>query len=300
MAYFSNSIEKIDFDIRLGHLNIKVVNINKVAPRIDWKVLEHEHSDFEIHIIPSGRGYINIQGCDFIVNGGEFYITGPMIRHSQLTDSQNPMMEYCIELEINISENKSMQNSFSYEECAFLKDTFSKIYPYAFKDSFGLASCFEEILLEAKEQNACYLLKIQVTLLKLIMDLLKTICNHENIIYQSPPTENSVDANRIQRIIKYIDANYKEHIVIENISNIILLSPRQINRLMKKTFNQTFHEYLLTFRLHMAEKLLMNSSLSIEEVAYESGFSSHYYMYQAFKHKGKIPPGQHRVPKKPS
>lgn len=295
MAYFSNPMEKLDFNISLSCLNIHVVNINKVEPRPDWYVPEHEHSDFEIHIIPSGKGYINLEGQDFIVEGGEFYITGPMVKHKQLTDSENAMTEYCLEFELNHPENEAAKNSSLYDEAVFLKETLSKIYPYSFRDTTGLAASFEEIFEELTQQNPCFILKIQTLLLKMLMDILRTVCSCEKIAYQYPATTNSIDANRIQRIVKYIDANYKNHITIDDVSKVILLSPKQINRLMKKTFNQTFHRYLHIYRLHMAEKLLTNSSLSIEEVAYESGFSSHFYMYQAFKRKGNQPPGQFRI-----
>lgn len=295
MAYFSNPMEKLDFNLNLGGMNIRIVNINKVEPRPDWYVPEHEHSDFEIHMIPEGRGYINIEGQDFIVEGGEFYITGPLVKHKQQTDCENAMKEYCLEFEINIVGSNTSADSSLYDESVFLKETLSKIYPYSFRDTMGLTAAFEEIFEELRQQNPCFILRIQALLLKMIMDILRTVCSNEKIAYQYPVTANSIEANRIQRIIKYIDANYKNHITIDDVSKVILLSPKQINRLMKKTFNQTFHRYLHVYRLHKAEKLLSNSSLSIEEVAYESGFSSHFYMYQAFKRKGNQPPGHFRT-----
>ena len=57
---------------------------------------------------------------------------------------------------------------------------------------------------------------------------------------------------------------------------------------------QTFHEYLLQYRISTAKQLLEDSELSIEEIAYESGFSSHFYMYQVFKHAGILPPAKLR------
>ena len=50
-----------------------------------------------------------------------------------------------------------------------------------------------------------------------------------------------------------------------------------------KKFNCTFHEYLSKYRIGKAKKLLEKTDMPIEQVAFESGFSSHYYMYQVFK-----------------
>ena len=77
-----------------------------------------------------------------------------------------------------------------------------------------------------------------------------------------------------------------DHISVEDISKLMFLSARQINRLMIQEFKQTFHEYLLDYRINTAIRLIKDTYLSIQEIAYKSGFSSHYYMYQVFRGKG--------------
>lgn len=293
MSGYYTALEKINFRFTLGNLHINVINLNRVDPSPDWYVPEHVHSDFEFHIIAGGKGYIAIDDKDFSVKKGELYITGPWIRHKQITDREDPMCEYCLECEITVIEADT-SSAFLTDENIYIKETLSKSYPYAFTDIYGISSAFEEVFNEAEEQKPGFLLKIQVLVYKIIIDLFRTVYLNEKLNYKYPVTRDSQDANRIQRLVKYIDANYKNRITMEDVSKILLLSPRQIDRLMKKTFSQTFHDYLLTYRLHTAEKLLMNSSVPIEEVAYESGFSSHFYMYQAFRNRGKQPPGQYR------
>lgn len=294
MASYSNVLEKLNFNFTLGTLQLRVMSLNKVAPNPEWVVPDHVHSDYEFHIIPEGRGFINIEGTDFEVNGGEFYITGPMICHRQISDKENPMTEYCLECEIKVLKDPNIENSFVADESLFIKEVLSKAYPRSFKDIFLIKGIIENIFEEAEDQSAGFLMKIQLMVFQIIHCLFRTICQSENILYDYPTVKNTIDAVRIQRLIKYIDANYKNHINLLDVSKVLLLSPRQIDRLMKKTFNQTFHDYLHTYRMHMAEKLLINTDLTIEEIAYESGFSSHYYMYQAFKRKGLEPPGYFR------
>ncbi|MBZ9685990.1 AraC family ligand binding domain-containing protein [Clostridium estertheticum] len=77
----------------IGCININVISFAKLEAGSDWSVMNHCHSGFDFHIIPIGRGHINIQDTDLTVNKGEFYITGPYVMHSQVSDSEMPMEE---------------------------------------------------------------------------------------------------------------------------------------------------------------------------------------------------------------
>lgn len=295
MSTYSNVLEKLNFHFILGNLQIKVISLNIVPPDPSWQVPDHMHSAFEFHIIPEGKGYITLEGRAFEVNKGEFYITGPMICHRQTSDSENPMSEYCLECEIKVLQVSEKESSFMEDEGKFLKAVLSGPYPHAFKDVSNIRHSFEAILTEAEQQKAGYLIKIQLLLFDLIVSIFRTVCESENILYDYPSVRNTFDAVRIQKLVKYIHENVRNPITLLDASKVVLLSPRQIDRLMKKNFSQTFHKYLQTYRLFVAEKLLTNTDLSIEEVAYEAGFSSHYYMYQAFKIRGHEPPGLFRI-----
>lgn len=305
MAKTMHILENMNFNILLGNLNINVINLTKVIPDENWFVADHAHLDFEFHIIPLGRGYINIEGVDVEVNAGELYVTGPFVRHRQLSDKKSPMMEYCLECEINVLENipeeyenrcTAVQNkyTFSKEENLLLRNTLSKPHPCIFKDSFNIAGKFEEILEEAKERNIGFFLKIQTLIVDMVIALLRTVSSAGNNRYIYDIPQKPVNKFRIERLVKFVEVNYKNSITLEDASKVLFLSPRQINRLMKKTFNMTFHDYLLNYRFLTAKRLLSDTGLSIEEVAYESGFSSHYYMYQVFKHLGSPPPARLR------
>ncbi|MDO8685168.1 MAG: AraC family transcriptional regulator [Clostridiales bacterium] len=297
MGKQENCFENLNLNILFGNLNIKVLNLVKVSPNRDWYVPDHSHADFEFHIIPGGRGYIGIQGHDLAVNGGEFYITGPYMQHRQLSDKENPMAEYCLECEINVLDSISDALTSSKQEIRLLKDILAIPYPVIFKDTEGISAIFEELFREAEEQAAGFYLKLQTLVVNILIGMFRSVISAENIKYKSVLPQKSVDDFRINRLVKFVETNYKRVISLEDISKVLFLSPRQINRLMKKEFNWTFHDYLLQYRLSAARQLLEDSNLSIEEIAYESGFSSYFYMYQVFRHAGMQPPAKLRAGK---
>jgi YesN/AraC family two-component response regulator len=292
-----NFLENLSLYIMFGNLCIKIINIVKVIPNNEWYVPDHSHADFEFHVIPSGSGYINILGHDLMVNGGEFYITGPHVQHRQQSDKENPMAEYCLECEINIFENISDSSVSLQQETRLLKEILAKAYPIVFKDTEGISVIFEDIFKEAEEQAAGFHLKLQTSVVNILIGILRVVVSTENIKYRSELQHKSVDELRMKKLVKFVETNYRRALSLEDASKVLFLSPRQINRLMKKEFRQTFHEYLLQHRILVAKQLLEDSKLSIKEIAYESGFSSHFYMYQVFRYAGIQPPAKLRQSK---
>jgi signal transduction histidine kinase/ligand-binding sensor domain-containing protein/DNA-binding response OmpR family regulator len=105
-------------------------------------------------------------------------------------------------------------------------------------------------------------------------------------------TTSSTDISFIGKVNKIIDKNINEGDL-----NVLLLarelgvSERQIHRKFKGVFNTTPGEYIRTFRLAKAAKLLReNRDLSISEIAYTVGFSHLSSFTKAFrKHYGLSP-----------
>lgn len=283
MAKIERLAEKLNLNIRLSGLNINVVSIAKVEPDPNWYVANHSHHDFEFHIIPRGMGHIRIEDREFVVKGGEFYITGPHVMHEQRTDGRNPMEEYCLECEIDEVRESPDPPASSPSEAGRLIDMLSCSYPHAFTDASGVAAVFDRLYGELDEEKAGYHLKIQALIIEILVDLFRMILNCVHAKYACHVPEKSVDEVRVNRILYFIGNNYKESITISDMAGALFLTPRQINRLMRKEFGRTFHGYLVDFRLSVAKRLLAETDMPIEAIAREAGFSSNYYMYQVFK-----------------
>ena len=61
-------------------------------------------------------------------------------------------------------------------------------------------------------------------------------------------------------------------------------------RLIKKYYNKTMSEYINDIRLNYAVNLLIQTNMSITDIAYECGFSSQNWFNSCFKQKYKISP----------
>lgn len=287
--------ESLNLNILLGGLTVKVVSIARVSPNKYWYVAKHSHHDFEFHIIPEGKGFIRIEDQDFEVCGGEFYITGPHVMHEQRADSGDPMGEYCLECEIGSVGGMPAPCATSAQEVRLVTGILSRAYPRAFPDTAGVSSLFERLYRELDERQAGYFIKIQALILEILIDLFRMVSEATNAKFAYQVPQKSVDAFRMERILHFIGTNYRGAITLSDAAGALFLTPRQINRLMQKEFAQTFHEYLMEFRISVAKRLLAETDMPIESVAREAGFSSNYYMYQVFKFRNLLTPAGYRA-----
>ena len=79
---------------------------------------------------------------------------------------------------------------------------------------------------------------------------------------------------------------------LREISIIVGISPRQINRLFSKYLNQSTMSFYKNLRLDLSQKLLSQSHLSVTEIALSSGFTSSSQFSQTFRGKLGLTPSK--------
>jgi len=96
--------------------------------------------------------------------------------------------------------------------------------------------------------------------------------------------------NPIESAIQFIQMNYGYALTLKEVANQVYLSPSYFSRLFKEEVGMTFVEYLSFVRVQKAKTLLRVSSLPIEIIANNTGFSNASYFATAFKKLvGKTP-----------
>lgn len=81
----------------------------------------------------------------------------------------------------------------------------------------------------------------------------------------------------------YIQENYQQNLSLSVIADMTNTTEKQINRLLKKSFNKTFLKLLTETRLRIAKNILFVLDKGVEETAISVGFPSSKAFSQAFK-----------------
>lgn len=95
-------------------------------------------------------------------------------------------------------------------------------------------------------------------------------------------------------VCKYIDEHYTETIKIDDIANIAGFSKFHFTRLFKQTMDMSWYDYLINRRIMQAEKLLIETDLSIMQVAMKAGFGSLATFNRIFKQKRNCTPTEYK------
>ena len=102
------------------------------------------------------------------------------------------------------------------------------------------------------------------------------------------------DNQYISKAILLMQEYYKTSISINDICNLIYLSPCHFKRVFKEYTGKTPHRYLLEVRLEKAKELLIKKENSIEDTARLCGFINSGHFAVAFKRNTKMTPSEYR------
>lgn len=99
---------------------------------------------------------------------------------------------------------------------------------------------------------------------------------------------------RQRRVEKFVAANLQENIGVVDLANAADLSVRHFSRSFFREFGITPHKWVMQRRLDRAYELLVSSSMCIEDIARQSGFSSQSHLTTLMKQNCGLTPSRYR------
>ncbi|WP_281323554.1 AraC family transcriptional regulator [Flavobacterium aestivum] len=107
-------------------------------------------------------------------------------------------------------------------------------------------------------------------------DLLKTVPKHSLTVYK--------------QFKRLVELHYKEEKSIDDYANILNITPRHLNRIIKESSGKTPNEILRSRIILEAKRLLTVTDKSVSEIGYEVGFTDNSYFNKVFKKEVGVTP----------
>lgn len=98
----------------------------------------------------------------------------------------------------------------------------------------------------------------------------------------------------IAKALRYIHANYSSHLSLEEAAHSAGLSPNYFSNLFNSRMGLSFSSYVNKVRIEHAQRLLLDTSFPIIEIASLVGFEEQSYFSKVFKEKTHLSPGKYR------
>lgn len=107
-------------------------------------------------------------------------------------------------------------------------------------------------------------------------------------------TDFSARNDKLRHMTRYIQEHYAERITVAELAGSALISERECYRLFKECLRCSPVEYVISYRLDIAGRLLTHSENSITEISHASGFGSSSYFGRVFLEHFGCPPSEYR------
>ena len=249
-------------------------------PHAKFDYAAHFHSDYEINMVINGKGKRIVGDCVAPFSDIDLVMVGPNIPHRWISESDHDeahvvtiqfhkeTLEYPI---INkkifypikqLFTDSSYGIEFSQETSLALKDT---ILNLSHRQGVDSALEFFKIL---------YHLSISEN-----QKLLLAANNERDFAIRESKSR------RINKVIAYIQEHFQEEISLELVASSVGMSESAFSHFFKKRTNRSFIDFLNDIRIGNAAKMLYETSNTISEICYASGFNNVSNFNRLFKKK---------------
>lgn len=106
--------------------------------------------------------------------------------------------------------------------------------------------------------------------------------------------KKSKDIKPIREIKKYIEENYMEEISLGQLAELVDMNASYLSSVFKKETGMAYSEYLILCRVKQASRLLVETNLSIGEIAHQSGYQDARYFSKQFSKQVGLKPSEYR------
>jgi len=100
--------------------------------------------------------------------------------------------------------------------------------------------------------------------------------------YLDESVENAFDLKKLSQFMESLDANHTKYHKVKEYADLMAISPRKLNDIIKLNFGSTAKELISTKLFMEVVSKLQFTHDSIKEIAYQFGFSSPYHLSHFF------------------
>lgn len=263
-------------------IRMSVNRVTRLEDPRSWEICAHAHLNFEFHYIFDGKGVICLGNNQFNISKGQFYICAPFIDHSQATDEKDSMKEYCIECKLDFEDPEESETEsmfFAQLTTRLINNKFDDRDEYLLKNFQLIDAFMSKSGKDSQNGDATFIKSLLMNTVLCMLVFART----DTDLSVNTPDWNDINFQRASAIRNFLEVNYKNNVTVKDCTRILFMSERQIDRILNKVFQESFHGLLTHIRVNMAINLIKTTDYSMEHVAAEAGFSSYRQMLRSFK-----------------
>ncbi len=260
-------------NINTGHFPVNVFNTDvQVFP-------PHWHERIEIVYVLGEELKIGVNNSVYTLNKRDILIVGMGEVHYFLMQPQK-----CdrIIVHFELSLFGSLANSISGRR---LLNPLIPFCPDNELSAFSIHAFFERIILaiqqETQHKEKGFQFILGARLYELAAGIIRYIPNEK--LCAAEMNKQMKKLQLLEQVAQYVDRNLYREITLEEVSKHVNFSMYHFTRFFKDTTGMTFWQYLNNYKVSKAANYLINTTDTISEIAFNSGFNSIKTFNRVFK-----------------
>jgi len=280
--------------LNMGNLRVNVIlNRGFFYPNDPWTIDTHCHSDFELHYIYDGNIKLKVQDSIYSLKKGSLYLTPPFNYHSLISVTENVKR---VSLMFSLKRTKVNDPYDTYQTYVDILNSIHSFTEINISKHYFLEIL--DFIENAKASDRINLHQITALFTLIFTDIAQTLYTQKNDsdagltydIYDITADENY---SRKIKAETFISHNFKSDITIKELAENLNLSIRQTTRFLNEEIGLSFSEFMSHIRIAYAKTLIESSSISLQDIAYETGYNSYNGFSIAFKRHTTLTPTQY-------
>lgn len=232
----------------------------------------HIHDVLELNFVANAAGARRVVGdsSEVIDNLDLVLITSPDLEHvwEQYECKSEDIHEVTVQFRLN----------FDLDTSPFRFSSYKSIYNMLIRAQRGLAFPPEAIMrvyhrlarLSSIEEG---FIAVQ-EFFSILYELSKFDDARELASSSFAKVEVVSESKRILKVKNYIDEHYKDDLSLEQLADIVGMTPTAFSRYFKQRTAKNISEYIVDIRLGHAARLLVDTSDSVSEICWATGFNT--------------------------
>jgi len=260
---------------------------SKNDPRFDFPL--HCHDEYELNLIVNACGAKRIVGGHIqIIDDLELVLIGPNLSHTWSSNDYNgnTATETTILFHKDLFDDKFL----SWAQLDLVKNMLERsqkgiLFPQ------HIASVLKDRIIALNVKNG----------FQSVLDLLSIL--HDLAVVPDLETLSDTgfsnvhlnyDNRRLNKVSEYMNKNYNQQVTLAEVARIAGMSEASFSRFIKQRTGKTFIDSLNEIKLEYASRMLIETTNTIAEIAYNCGFNNISNFNRVFKCKKFCIPSEFR------
>ncbi|MDQ0208146.1 AraC-like DNA-binding protein [Alkalicoccobacillus murimartini] len=255
-----------------------------------YKIHFHSHQEAELFYFHHGKCTYLIGDKIIHLSAGDLILMNGLTLHRPKLFEGHPYVRSTIHF--NQSYFKKLLQPMGMEKLVDPFSTLSSIHlSFSGDDRTKLESYLSDMNECKKEDSSISTFRYQL----LFMDLLSFIFPYCTESLQDTVLPQTEKEWHVQNVIKFIENHYQTQFHLEALGEELHVSKYYLSKIFKEVTGVTIFKYLHQKRVNQAKvSLMLNESISITELSYQSGFKYPSHFSRVFKQLTGFTPEQYR------